>query len=415
MTRMNRAASTNSLYVFVLGIATLIAGPAWADANALIASQPEVFAPTELQDRDRFGSAVALKGDIAAVGATGTDGATEDAGAVYVYHRSEDGWQEQEVLHLEKVGVKTRFGTALDLENGWLAAGAPGLYSDLGAVYLYRSNGGQWQQQTRLTPPDSQDFVFFGSALDLHRNSLAVGAPGYDGAKKDSGLVMIYRHDDNGAWTEGTPLSPDEPISGERFGTSLTLDGNRLLVGAAGRDGAEAAYLFEYRDGVWQQAGRLSEDFGDQSVGYGEAVALEGERALVGALRATGDSPESQGAVYAYALKSGTWTLEKVLRSDAPARRDQFGAALALEDGLALIAAPRDDASAADAGAVFVFTQADEEWQLKGRLSRPDAEAYDNFGGDLVLDNGNAWVGTPTDLAPGTDGRSTGTVTRYHP
>jgi len=48
-------------------------------------------------------------------------------------------------------------------------------------------------------------------------------------------------------------------------------------------------------------------------------------------------------------------------------------------------------------------------------MARTDAEAYDNFGGALALDNYRAWVGTPGDVAPGSDARGTGTVTQYQP
>ena len=411
MTRTNRAVHT-PLYLTALCVAALLTGLVWADGNRLLNVQPEILARADAKDRDGFGSAVALGDDIAAVGAAGADGPTQDAGAVSLYEHSENTWRKHAVLRLENVGVNTRFGTALDLENGWLAAGASGIYSDLGAVYLYRENDGEWQEQTRLTPTENQDFVFFGSTLDMDADSLAVGAPGYDGDSEDSGLVMTYRLTDAGTWTDGSPLSPDSPVAGERFGTDVALDGNRLLVGAAGAQGIEAAYLFEYREGAWQQTARLSEDPG---AGYGEAVALQGDTALVAARRAVGDSGEPQGAVFAYALKNGAWTRQAVLRSDAPARRDQFGAALALDDDIALVAAPRDDGAAADAGAVFLFARSEGGWQLQGRLARTGAEAYDNFGGALALENYRAWVGTPGDVAPGSDARGTGTVTQYQP
>lgn len=414
---MTRAAYPLFWRLGALCAAVLIPGSAWADAGALLAARPEVFAPAEVQDRDRFGAAVALAGNAAAVGATGDDGSTEDAGAVYLYERSEDGWLGQGVLRLENVGVGARLGAALDLDDGWLASGASGVHAGLGAVYLYRREGGAWREQTRLLPPGTErnGFEFFGSTLDLDAGVLVTGAPGHDGDGEDVGLVMAYRLTGDGTWTEEAALLPDAPVAGERFGTDVALDGNRLLVGAAGADDAEAAYLFEYRDGAWRQQARLSENLGEEGAGYGAAVALHGDTALVAARRAPGGSGEARGAVFAYVLRDGTWTRQGVLRSDAPGRGDQFGAALALGDGIALVSAPRDDAAADDAGAVFLFSREDGHWQLEGRLARTEAQAYDNFGEALALDDGNAWVGTPADLAPGSDGRGSGTVTRYHP
>jgi hypothetical protein len=393
-------------------------GPVWADAGSILEAQPRLLVSSEAEDDDRFGTDIALADDLAALGASGVDGPTEDAGAVYVYRHNEGEWQESDVLRLENVGVKTRFGTALDLEDGWLAAGASGIYADKGAVYLYHENDGEWQQQTRLLPPDNtpQEVVFFGSSLDLHGETLVVGAPGYAGEAEETGLVMAYRRNGDGTWSDGTMLFPDAPLAGERFGSDVALDGERMLVGAAGTEGAVAAYLFEYRDGAWQQSARLSEDLGEDWAGYGEAVALHGDTALVAAQGATGDSGEPQGAVFAYTLNDGSWSRQAVLRSDAPARGDQFGVTLALDDGIALVAAPRDDATANDAGTVFLFSRDNDQWQLEGRLPRTDGGAYDNFGsGALVLDNGSAWVGTPAAESPHSDGIYTGTVTRYRP
>lgn len=414
---MTRAASLLFCRLGALCAAVLLPGPVWADSGALLAARPQVFAPAEIQDRDSFGAAVALAGNAAAVGATGADGPTEDAGAVYLYRRGEDGWLEHGVLRLENVGVGARLGAALDMDDGWLAAGASGVHAGLGAVHLYREEGGAWREQTRLLPPGTErnGFEFFGSTLDLDAGVLVTGAPGHDGAGEDVGLVMAYRLKSDGTWAEDAPLLPEAPVAGERFGTDVALDGNRLLVGAAGADDAEAAYLFEYRDGAWRQLARLSENLGEEGAGYGAAVALQGDTALVAARRAPGESGEAQGAVFAYVLRDGTWARQAVLRSDAPGRGDQFGAAVALGDGIALVSAPRDDAAADDAGAVFVFKRGDGDWALEGRLARTEAQAYDNFGEALALDDGSAWVGTPADLAPGSDGRGTGTVTRYHP
>lgn len=419
---MIRAPRTSSPFFRLTGTlcaAALLTGPAWADADALLSAQPEILVRAEAQERHSFGSAIALNGDIAAVGAPGADGPTEDAGAVYLYKRGADGWQELDTLSLENVGVGASLGNSVDLEEGWLAAGASGLQSGRGAVYLYREAGGVWQEQARLLPPatDGNGFASFGSALDLDAGTLAAGGPGHDGESKDAGLVMVYRLTDAGSWSEGTPLLPDAPVAGERFGSDVALDGERLLVGAAGVDDAEAAYLFEYRSGAWQQVARLTEELGESGGGYGAAVALQGDTALVGARRAPGDSGESEGAVFVYTLRDGTWSRQDVLYSHAPARGDQFGAALALDDRIALVAAPRDDAVADDAGAVFVFARADGSWQLKGRLPRTDdeADAYANFGSVLELESGRAWVGTPNHQAPDSGVRGAGIVTRYEP
>ncbi|MGM0633161.1 MAG: FG-GAP repeat protein [Pseudomonadota bacterium] len=392
-------------------LATLLTQTTLADSAQLLSAQPSVWSPAEAVDRDRFGSSVDLNADRIAVGATAADGPADDAGAVYLMKRNGNDWQQTSVLRLEDVGAAAHFGSDVAFDGEWLAAGSPGVYAGAGAIYLFHHNDNDWQQQQRFLLPESQDFTFFGSTLDMEAGLLIAGAPGYDASANDSGIVMVYELGDNGNWIESGQMQTENPQEGERLGSAVALHGNRALVGA---DGAGVAYLFERRSSEWVQIARFSEEVGERG-GLGASVALADGVAIVGAPFAEDTSGEARGAAFLYTEKDGSWELQTRLQSDTPNRSDEFGAAVAVSNGMAMVSSPRDDTAARDAGAVFVYAPGDGEWNLDGRLSLPDSSEYDEFGRSLALDveAGAAAVGTPADAPPDTDDGYPGTVTTY--
>lgn len=398
--------------VFTTLAATLLAASAAADPASLLAAEPAVWSPTGVADKDHFGTAVAIDGQRMAVGATGVDKPKDGAGAVYLYERSGTEWQQAAALQLgNDIGVQTQLGAAVALEGDWLAAGAPGVYAGEGAVFLYGRDGNEWQQEHRFLPPGSQDFTGLGSNLDMDNGRLIAGVPGFDGDAKDSGMVLLYELTDGDEWVASGQLQPDAPGEGERFGSDVALHGNLALVGA---HGVSAAYLFEQRDDQWVQVARFSEAVGELRGNFGDSVALAGNTLLIGAPFADTEKGERQGAAFLYTREGDDWALQATLHSDNPNRGDQFGRGVALRDGMALVTSPRDDADERDAGAVLVFGRGDGDWTIKGRLARPEPASYDEFGRALAMDaeSGTVLVGTPSDAV--TDEEAyTGSVAAY--
>jgi hypothetical protein len=71
------------------------------------------------------------------------------------------------------------------------------------------------------------------------------------------------------------------------FGTSVSLDGNRVLIGAYKDDDrgtdSGAVYLFDYDGSAWTQRAKLTAADGADDDYFGISVSLSGDRALVGA------------------------------------------------------------------------------------------------------------------------------------
>jgi hypothetical protein len=193
--------------------------------------------PDPAQFDARFGSALAFDGETLAVGAPYeyNPGGGNASGAVYVFVRSGNNWEKQARLAVTDGMPFDLFGGALALRGNILAVGAraadnPQGERDAGAVYLLRRDGEAWRLQARLSPDDGRAFDHFGHALLFAGDELLVGAPDVDAAgAPNSGMVYRYHHTEAG-WSEQVRLTPPAIKAEARFGYALSVAGDLLAV-----------------------------------------------------------------------------------------------------------------------------------------------------------------------------------------
>jgi hypothetical protein len=122
-----------------------------------------------------FGFAVDLDGDFAVVGSEAETG----TGAAYVYRRTGNEWQPTAVLKAEDGAEGDRFGTAVAISGNVIVVGAKGHDADgaeAGAAYVFAWSGDEWVQQTKLAPPSAAANAHFGTAVAIDGARLAVSA-----------------------------------------------------------------------------------------------------------------------------------------------------------------------------------------------------------------------------------------------
>jgi hypothetical protein len=115
-----------------------------------------------------------------------------------------------------------------------------------GAVYVYRRNGREWQQEAYLKAGVNQADQLFGTggpiemrALSINRDGsmIAVGASREDVAgSADAGAVYIYQRSSTGSWSLATTLHAPQIAPRDFFGASvdLSLNGRTLKVSSLG-------------------------------------------------------------------------------------------------------------------------------------------------------------------------------------
>jgi len=380
------------------------------------------FKASNSDARDQFGRSITLNSDgtVLAVGATGEssadsgingsqdDNSADYSGAVYVFVRSNQRWQQQAYIKASNPGEGDGFGGALSLSSDGitLAVGAAGEESAAtgingnqndnnadgsGAVYVFTNNGGSWQQQAYLKASNANAFDRFGSEISLggDGNTLAVGAPGersssaiINGDESDNsvpfvGAVYVFTRaktiDGTGVnWEQEAYLKASNTGAEDRFGSALGLsaDGNTLAVGASEESSA--------------------------------ATGINGDQ--------NNNSTGRAGAVYLFEridTKNGNWQQESYIKASNTDQDDYFGASLSLSangETLAVTAYGEDGSAAGidgdqtgnsigDSGAVYVFEKISRNWQQVAYVKSSNGGASDIFGGSVSLSgDGNTMV-----------------------
>ena len=318
--------------------------------------QPEVtLHAADANAGDHFGASVVIQGDTAIVGAPGDDDGGQECGAVYVFRFSDGVWNQEAKLIPAEAVAGDRFGVAAAMDGEVIVIGAPRFnndYEDLGAAYVYRRVDQQWTLEARLVGQDPNSVgKWFGSAVAIHGESIAVGAPWL------TGVVYMFRKI-GGIWQREVMLSPrDWSFFSIDFGCSLALIDDTLVVGVAGDPemGMEMARVYQYADGVWNNVAILRPDYSEGAWShFGCSVAFEDDVIVVGASMDSEDGCVV-GAAYLFRQVSGTWRYEARLLPTGVAKLGFFGQVLSLSGSWIVVAAPRDDALGNDSGSARVY------------------------------------------------------------
>jgi choice-of-anchor B domain-containing protein len=202
----------------------------------------------------QFGASLAIEGARALVGAprSGT------SGSVYVFERDDGGstWTQTARLVPEGLGAGAGFGSAVALDGGSALVGAPGSQATGGVVIAFAMDPstGSWSERGRLSPPTSQPGDAFGSALAIAGGELWVGGPGSN--ERRGAVYPFTREGSNGAWQRAGPLRVRGLEPGDRLGASVALGPQVAVAGAPLADGGigRAAAFKRDDSGGWADA-----------------------------------------------------------------------------------------------------------------------------------------------------------------
>jgi hypothetical protein len=190
-------------------------------------------------------------------------------------------------------------------------------------------------------------------------------------------------------------LSADDLTSAADFGRSVAIDGNLVAVGAGSAHAgsvnkAGAIYLFKRRGLTYVPEAKLIAPDATPGAEFGRAVAIQGNRVIVGARFAQVGNLSSAGAAYVFRKFKRTWLLEAKITSPTPADEDNFGRALAIHGDLLVVTARKEASNAPDVGAAYVFRHRGNNWVDEAKLTASDPTAGAYFGqsvdvrGDLI-------------------------------
>lgn len=319
------------------------------------------------ETNDTFGYSVALSGDTLAVGATSedsaiagvngdqTNNAAAESGAVYVFVREGASWRQQAYLKSSKPEEGNYFGGAVALDGDTLLVGEPrttpypngdeNAEPRPGIVHVFTRQAGEWTHQTSIASPSSGADMF-GYSLALTQDTIAIGAPNDAAGGRNAGAVYTLARD--GAWGPLHKLTARESTADDVFGWALALQGDRMLVGAPAKslvaEHVGKVVAFARSGGSWQEQQVLRAEVAETGGCFGWSVALQGDLAAVGAPFASLFRVTPRGQAFVYQWSGASWALSKSLHATVPRDSDYFGSSVGFS-GNALVVAASGDSS----------------------------------------------------------------------
>lgn len=294
------------------------------------------------------------------------------------------------------------FGASLAIRDDTLVVGAWGegdAGSNAGAVYVFERDGENWAYQSRLTASDASPGARFGHSVAMDADTVLVGAPYDSEGGFRVGAAYVFERDGT-AWTEVDKILPVNAIDDMHFGSALDVDTGTSIIGASG-PGAPSAHVFVRSAEGWRQQAVFTPTEPDTRAHYGSSVGIHRGTAVVGAWTDTHDDGEallpSGGEVYVFERSGESWLEADRLRI---AGAEMFGVAVAVDAETIAVGAP------GAREAVYVFRRTDAGWLL-GQEIQAGSGSVEHFGVALALTTDHLVIG-----APGHD-RRTGTAYVY--
>lgn len=409
-------------------------------------AQKSCLKPDSVEQGDHFGSALAIYKDTIVISAPGDDSSlpevsigpsivsdnnVSNSGGVYVFKRQENEWTQQAFLKAPNNSKDLIFGRSVAIHANMIAVGSSSesnantsLDEDLdpsksasGAVYVFEQKDHIWSYQSYLKVSKPKAGTFFGWSLDLHNDTLVVGAVrdpseqnfvtnGIESDNEDStygkaGAAHVFRYDGS-KWYQEAYLKPSNIHKNSHFGGTVSVFGDYIAVGAFGDNALTselfigATYLFKRIDGIWSQQAILHTPNKDGEDAFGVSVSLKDGYLAVAAfgddsskqsvindisqLTDMDDDTEGSGAVYIYQLEGEQWHFRSYLKASNSGELDRMGhygtinhwgtQTVAISNGTVVAAVPLEDNNhngiehskpstdndeAEDSGAVFTF------------------------------------------------------------
>lgn len=363
---------------------------------------------------DSFGSRVEISGDTVAVSSyyessnqniitngntASADNSSSSSGAVYVYKRTGNLWEQQAYIKASNNDPNDYFGYAISLDGDTLAVGA--IYEDSiqttitsgasasldnsafssGAVYVYKRTGANWAQEAYIKASNSEYNDQFGTAVSVHGDTLAVNDANEDSdlftitnaasvdlakdnnANTNSGAVFIYRRT-GATWEQEAYIkASNNKQASSYYGASVSISGDSLAVGSFNEDSAQS------------------------TITNGEGTSWD-------------KTSVNSGAAFVYKRTGKTWVQEAYIKASNNGSYDYFGYGVSLSGDTLAVSAPWEcssqnfitngttasaDDSSSNSGSVYVYKRTGVTWDQEAYIKAVNSESGDEFGSGISL------------------------------
>ena len=265
-----------------------------------------------------------------------------------------------------------------------------------GAAFVYAPSGGTWKQQAKLTADDAASTNNFGHAVAIDGNTAIVGSPKSDDAGKNSGSAYIFVRD-GARWKQQAKLLPNDLGGSDAFGEDVFVSGRTAVVGAAqhshgGLRFPGAAYVFVREGERWVQKAKLTANDAAKSDRFGHSVALSGNTIIVGAPLHDTPSGKDAGAAYIFVPDGDSWKQQAMLTPAKAGAANQLGFGVATTGNIAILGAPARDEGARASGAAYSFVRVEGVWEEKEKVAPKDGARDLKFGSSIGMSDNSVVI-----------------------
>ena len=345
---------------------------------------------------DQFGYSVSISGDYAIAGARGDDDLGNASGSAYIYKRDGTAWSQQAKITASDGAAYDYFGDSVSISGDYAIVGA-GCDDDngnsSGSAYICKRDGTAWSQQAKITASDGAAYDYFGDSVSISGDYAIVGAIGDDDRGDRSGSAYIFEYNGT-AWNEEAKITASDGAMMDLFGYSVSISGDRAIVGSQQDDDSGSrsgsAYIFEYNGTAWNEQAKITASDGEKDDYFGTSVSISGDTIIVGAPHDDG-SGSSSGSSYIFAYNGTAWNEEAKITASDGAMMDLFGYSVSISGDYTIVGACGDDDNGGFSGSAYIFEYNGTAWNEQAKITASDGEEDDQFScmvsisGDYVL------------------------------
>ncbi|RHX92848.1 FG-GAP repeat protein [Leptospira stimsonii] len=295
---------------------------------------------------------------------------------------------------------------------------------------------GDWLNEAYFKPSFVIGDSFYGNSVAVSGDTIVVGeyrensnqvglTNGSAPASSDislfaSGAAFVYRKV-AGIWIQEAFLKASNPSTNDNFGSSVSISGDTIVIGAPTNGASGSAYVFVRNGSTWSQEALLkSSNFGAGDH-FGSSVDIDGDIIVVGAewedssqnmvtngnTASADNSRTDSGAAYIFRRVAGTWTQEAYLKTPNPDNNDSFGSNVSISGETVVVGAFKEDSqsvtsngttaspdnSKLESGAAYVFRRTAGQWNQEAFLKSSDLDSNDQFGKSVSISADSIVVG----------------------
>jgi FG-GAP repeat protein len=275
--------------------------------------------------------------------------------------------------------------TSIDADDGVVIVGSytssPHAFRS-GSAFFFNATSGA--SMGTITPSDGGDHDYFGWSVAIESGFVVVGAPWDADRANYAGSAYVFDMTTHRFVAKLDPSGDYMERVGDQFGYSVGVSANHIIVGAVyddGPNGALSGGTYTY-DLTGSELARMNPGGGSafSPMGFGHSVSIDGDIAVVGGH--AGD---------ARVINLSTNSILRTLKVWDATSNEGFGRSVALDGRMALVGAQWDDDQGTDSGSAYVIDI--DTGSMISKLIPNDGSRDDEFGEAVAIENGLALVG----------------------